>query len=435
MAGLPSKSEIKDSTVPVVGTTADVNNATEDGQCDENEVAMEDLSFIIFGDMGETSTEGGMDIAIIHWSKNCEKADCNDSRMQIEATEHLKSSDGPSLLFGQLKQASTVSRTKIMRLMTLQIESGYHSSIDKTGGSLNFSMSISATMMDWVDGKLGAYYNLQGDREPDIDGNTVVLKFNWQSLSFSYDLNTGRATYLLACADKDFEYYKKALGDQRLPAGRRSHPFSIHLILLFKGVLARNEELEGALRKLLLFEDRSIFRRSKVTFESGDDTKRRLQELHSLLKEVLIRDNDNKRYIATTESLIRDLDRLQQAVKTIPGAFPIDEYDHQRMVDGFHCLKSFCLDRERRLETRLQRVQNLIALTYNLLANRDSITSHSIAHEARQDGAAMKTIALVTMLFFPATFVAFDDDNAAGLAIFREKESSERKSEIPESGR
>ncbi|KAL8871952.1 MAG: hypothetical protein Q9174_002329, partial [Haloplaca sp. 1 TL-2023] len=44
--------------------------------------------------------------------------------------------------------------------------------------------------------------------------------------------------------------------------------------------------------------------------------------------------------------------------------------------------------------------------TYNLLANRDSILSRSIAHEARQDGAAMKTIALVTMLFFPATFVS-----------------------------
>lgn len=207
-----------------------------------------------------------------------------------------------------------------------------------------------------------AYYNLQGDREPQIEGDTVKFKFNWESLTFSYNLFTGRASYLLACSNKDFESYKKAVGDRRLPAGRHPHPFSIHLILLFKGVLARNEELEVALRRLLLCEDRSIFRRGKVTFESGDTTKQRLQELHSLFKELLIRENSNKRYIASVESLILDLGRLQETIKSTAGTFPIDDYDHRRMSDGFHCLKSFCLDRERRIETRLRRVQNLIAL-------------------------------------------------------------------------
>lgn len=77
---------------------------------------------------------------------------------------------------------------------------------------------------------------------------------------------------------------------------------------------------------------------------------------------------------------------------------------------------------------------------YNLLANRDSkvnleIASESktisqrsavIAFEARQDGAAMMTIAVLTMAFLPATFVssilgsnlfALEDD-AAGKRIF-----------------
>lgn len=209
---------------------------------------------------------------------------------------------------------------------------------------------------------LETYYNLQGDREPEIEGDNVVLKYNWQTLTFCYDLTTGRASYLLACSNKDFECYMKGLGDRKLPAARQPHPFSIHLILLFKVVLNTNQELQDALRGLLLCENRSIFRRSKVTFESGDATKRRLQELHSLFKELLIRDNSNKRYIASVESLIRDLERLQKAIRGTARALPIDDYDHQRMVDGFHCLKSFCLDRERRIKTRLQRVQNLIAL-------------------------------------------------------------------------
>lgn len=192
-----------------------------------------------------------------------------------------------------------------------------------------------------------AYYNLRGD---------------WQPLSFSYNLFTGRASYLLACSDEDFELYKKAVCDRRLPAGRRPHPFSIHLILLFKGILARSEQLEETLRRLLSYEDQIIYRRTKVTFESGDATKFRLQELHSLFKDLLIHANINKRYMASVNSLVRDLDRLQKTTKSTAGTFPIDDHDHRRMSDGFHCLKSFCLDRERRIEMRLRRVQNLIAL-------------------------------------------------------------------------
>ncbi|KAL8667761.1 MAG: hypothetical protein Q9168_007192 [Polycauliona sp. 1 TL-2023] len=389
MNRLPIETESKDSHISVMeeaghqGSGGD-GEMIDDAQWNEDEAAMEDLTFITFGSLDEAGADGGVDVARIHWSDNCLNARCDDAKMQIEAAKHLKSADGPPLFFGQLAQPHQA-----------------------------FLMQLSE-----------AYYNLRGDREPEIEGDKVILKFSWQSLTFAYNLATGRASYLLACSDKDFESYLEALGDRKVPASRQPHPFSLHLILLFKSVLNKNEELEESLRRLLLYEDRSIFRRSKVTFESGDATKQRLQELHSLFKELLLGDNSNKRYIASIDSLMRDLTRLQKTIKSTGHALEIDEYSHQRMMDGFRCLKSFCLDRDRRIDTRLQRVRNLIALvripiprrvkqaddmhtkTYNLLANRDSITAHSIAHEARQDGAAMKTIALVTMLFFPATFVS-----------------------------
>ncbi|KAL8813248.1 MAG: hypothetical protein Q9223_007087 [Gallowayella weberi] len=283
----------------------------EDKQYNETEATMDDLSFIAFGDGRAANAEGGMDVTRIHWSQNCGKSSCNDADIQVEAAQHLHSPDGPPIFLGQLKKASTVSRTKMMRLMTSQIESGYLSNVKRSGNALNFE----------------TYYNLQGDREPQIDGETVTLGYKWESLSFSYSFSSGRATYLLACSDEEFQSYKEAIGDQKLPEGERPHPFSIHLVLLFKGVVARNEELETALRRLLLFEDRSIFRRSRVTFESPDDTKGRLQELHSLFKEMLIRKNSNTRYIAITDALIRDLDRLQKAVQSTTGALPIDDAD------------------------------------------------------------------------------------------------------------
>ncbi|KAL9025640.1 MAG: hypothetical protein Q9196_005566, partial [Gyalolechia fulgens] len=337
----------------------------------ESDLVMEDLSFMIFDDMRGSGTPDGEEIAKIHWSKNCHKSGCSDSGMHLEATEYLERDDGPAVLLGQLQQNATLERTR-------------------TGGALHF----------------GIHFNLRGDRDTEIRDETVDLRYRYQSVRFLYNVQTGRATYLLACSNDSFEYYAKALEGRKMPVGRRAHPFSIHLILLFKSVLERNQELQESLRKLLVLERRSIFRKSKVTFETADDTKGRLQDLHSLFKEGLILENINKRNLATIDCLIRDLDRLRTTVQQTDGAYPIDEHDHQRIADGFYCLKDFCQDRERRLKSRSQRVQNLIALTYNLLANRDSITSHSIAHDARQDGAAMKTIAMVTMLFFPATFVS-----------------------------
>ncbi|KAL9595938.1 MAG: hypothetical protein Q9179_004791 [Wetmoreana sp. 5 TL-2023] len=368
----------------------DDGNIVRDQELDESDAVMEDLNFIMFGDTDETDTADGIGIATIHGSKNCKKPECTDALMQIEATEHLESSKGPSLLFGQLKPDTSAARTRNMRLINLQVESAYHSSVGRAGNVLTF----------------GTHYNLRENRDPEVRGQTVHLHYQWQSLRFLYNLKTGRATYLLSCSDEDFEYYSNALEHWKMPTGRRPHPFSIHLVLCFKSVFAWNKQLEDALGKLLYLENRSIFRPSRVTFESADDTKRRLQELHSLYKDLLIRNNTNKRHIEMINCLTQDLDRILTTVKSTEGAFPIDEHDHQRIIDGFKCLKDFCLDRERRLTSRAQRVQNLIALTYNLLANRDNIISHSIAHEARQDGAAMKTIALVTMLFFPATFVS-----------------------------
>lgn len=61
----------------------------------------------------------------------------------------------------------------------------------------------------------------------------------------------------------------------------------------------------------------------------------------------------------------------------------------------------------------LKKLTSSPSQTYNLLTNRANLTSQriasestSIAHEARQDSAAMRTIAVLTMFFLPATFVS-----------------------------
>ncbi|KAI4270724.1 MAG: hypothetical protein LQ337_006504 [Flavoplaca oasis] len=72
----------------------------EDTQWNEDEAAMEDLSFITFGDLVESHTEASVDVARIHWSNNCQNAHCDDSKMQLEAANHLNHSDGSPLFLG-----------------------------------------------------------------------------------------------------------------------------------------------------------------------------------------------------------------------------------------------------------------------------------------------------------------------------------------------
>jgi Mg2+ and Co2+ transporter CorA len=43
---------------------------------------------------------------------------------------------------------------------------------------------------------------------------------------------------------------------------------------------------------------------------------------------------------------------------------------------------------------------------FNLVTQQDATTSTAIAEETKADGAAMKTIAALTMVFLPGTFLA-----------------------------
>ena len=207
------------------------------------------------------------------------------------------------------------------------------------------------------------------------------------------------------------------------------------------------------------------------------ETERHLRRLHGIFQEWTVGENVNRREMATVECLLRDLRRLrgyaskwrrqrklsssskemmmtakaessplppvqqqQQQLQMFDWLAESDDdndsnnhdndkddssgsnslsfhgqahHHHQRLVDSFLCLRDFCSNRAIRINTRKQRTTNLINLTYNLLANRNSLSSHrtavesaAIAHEARRDTVAMRTIAVLTMLFLPPAFIS-----------------------------
>ena len=330
---------------------------------------------------------------------------------------------------------------------------------------------------------------------------------------------TDRAIYLLSCRrTRDFRFYVASLDAHALPPNTALHPFTIHLILLFKLVLSRGAHLEKLIRTLIAEEEGrrggaqqqqqqqqqqegggygngevgGFFRSTNDNEEDQSDldaveTERHLRRLHGLFQELTVSENVNRREMATVECLLRDLRRLrgyaskwrrknklrsssssdeimattqtescpsslspvkkqqeqQQQQRQLQMFNWLDEssdsdsdrhddsgiihfssakssssssrhhHHHQRLIDSFLCLQDFCSNRALRLNTRKQRTTNLINLTYNLLANRNSLSSHriavesaSIAHEARRDTVAMRTIAVLTMLFLPPAFIS-----------------------------
>ncbi|KZM25137.1 metal ion transmembrane transporter [Ascochyta rabiei] len=59
-----------------------------------------------------------------------------------------------------------------------------------------------------------------------------------------------------------------------------------------------------------------------------------------------------------------------------------------------------------RSQANKERLQNEIALAYNMIAQRDSQVMAGLGEAAKLDSGAMKTIAIVTMAFIPPTFLS-----------------------------
>ncbi|QDS76079.1 hypothetical protein FKW77_006054 [Venturia effusa] len=78
----------------------------------------------------------------------------------------------------------------------------------------------------------------------------------------------------------------------------------------------------------------------------------------------------------------------------------------QSILEGLEILQCQ-LDNADDLNTYLQnRAKNQISVIFNLLAREDAHQSHEVARAAKEDSSAMKTIAVMTMVFLPGTFFA-----------------------------
>lgn len=167
-------------------------------------------------------------------------------------------------------------------------------------------------------------------------------------------------------SEEELNYYRDQPPNLGALTQALIHPFALHLVFLFEDALNRCAQLEDLFHRQLTLESRLLRQDVRVTAETAQDTKVLLQALHGLFREMVAGQNVIKMDLATVNSLLSDLKRLQRLAQAGQDLYPLDEESHERVTDGFLCLKSFCEGREVRLANRSRRVENLIGLVRSL---------------------------------------------------------------------
>ncbi|MCJ1377810.1 hypothetical protein MMC17_000906 [Xylographa soralifera] len=289
-------------------------------------------------------------------------------------------SPGPHMLIGQLEAGSLLGKARGLQFVSSQMRTCYYSSI-----RVERDFPI-----------LEIWYNLKENHTVNPLNLHVNIRASLERehepVYFAYNFQTGYSTYLLSKADPP---ELSILSRGSLP---RLHPFTVHLALLSHEITVRMRPMAQTLDRMLRIEKRLLERPLPANI-SANVLKSDLQELHGMHRLLVVCAHRTGRDLSNVESLLRDLDRLGKQVELHTEYFRIDHNLHERVRDGLLSIRDSCINIDRRLENRRRRIENMIALLYNLMQNQDSTTM-------RQDSAAMKTIATLTMLFLPATFVS-----------------------------
>lgn len=125
------------------------------------------------------------------------------------------------------------------------------------------------------------------------------------TIQFRYNIQNGRATYLLACQDEEVQYHIRLLKQNLNRSKNDLHPFVIHLVLFYQPV-KRGEIIEDSLRDLLKIEKEHFSSDDwTVTSQNASETKDRLKDLHRLFRNIIIQENHCKRPIRDPEEIAK----------------------------------------------------------------------------------------------------------------------------------
>ncbi|KAL8687381.1 MAG: hypothetical protein Q9218_006427, partial [Villophora microphyllina] len=226
-----------------------------------------------------------------------------------------------------------------------------------------------------------------------------------------------QATYIVVSGEEDrcIDIAKKRIEDafsqptvDQIATSTVLDPFLVHHIIAHESFLQSKQIITKLRHRLYDALD------NVDAYGKGDKSLDRVA-LRALTNELHLISQDADSLVSSTEMGTMVVERMSAAHKrlrkesdaALQNGFSLVEDSLEQLVQTLHARRRWLLSYKSRKDIAMN-------LVFNLVTQQDSETNMSIAQATKNDRAAMKTIAALTMVFLPATAVS----SFFGMAFF-----------------
>lgn len=224
----------------------------------------------------------------------------------------------------------------------------------------------------------------------------------------AYEVDRARTTYIIVSGDGEpwverakrrmEDYYHRSASDPVLGLNEAFDPFLLHSILCHESLVEAKIPI-SELRHRLYAVLESVGEYSKEPFD-----RKNLKDMTEKLHRVS-RDADSIFASAEMGTMIVEHSRRGRT-SLLDSITPRPRFGSSNVGDALAYLSESLESQKRWLQSYKSRKDIAMNLVFNLVTQQDSETSTDIARDTKDDSASMKIIALLTMLFLPATAVS-----------------------------
>ncbi|KAF2270034.1 hypothetical protein CC78DRAFT_574147 [Lojkania enalia] len=216
--------------------------------------------------------------------------------------------------------------------------------------------------------------------------------YTWHEMTFFSHWKPGQCAMLCIGASSLFQYLLRDSLSRMWTETPPSEPYSLHVPLI-EAIISMQNSSVWAVRNIVrsIEKDRSRSTRGFHDFISLHEASR--HAIHSF---------------ETLSVSIEMLGAMQQQILDLSNKLKDGGLNDASCQIRIHIESQIRMLRNLllRSQSNKERLQNEIALGYNMIAQRDSQVMRDLGEAARLDSSAVRTIALVTMAFLPPTFIS-----------------------------
>lgn len=233
----------------------------------------------------------------------------------------------------------------------------------------------------------------------------------WQtpcSVYLAYEVDRARTSYIIVSGDSEpwverakrrmNDYYNRSASDPVLGFTEAFDPFLLQSILCHESLVEAKVPISEVRCRLYTVLN-VVGEYSKEPFD-----RKNLKDMTEQLHRV---SQDADSMLAGAEMCTMIVEHSRRGrTSLLDGITPRPRFSSSNVGDALVYLSESLELQKRWLQSYKSRKDIAMNLVFNLVTQQDSETSTDIARDAKDDSASMKIIALVTMIFLPATAVS-----------------------------